>query len=369
MIGDQDSAGTAGKHFLLLIGIDQYRQGLPSLNNAGRDTRKVGELLQSRFQFEEETTISLYDENATGQKILHAFTYLREKVTTDDSLVIYFAGHGWYDAATEVGYWLPSDAKKGEVSSFLSFSILRDYLKAIKSFHTVILADACFAGTLFMERDIMAREIAFERLAQYPSRYLLAAGRNEPVSDGPVGSHSPFAGSLISILSHQTTPYLPVTELTLLLIEAVGANARQLPRGEPIRDVGHRGGVFLFRLKGYAPPQVDELPEQEAPMRAIVPESGSPTAFESLQALKKALFKNLSAGDMPGAFALFDQFLSMDSYYFNDILLLQARFNDLSAETRRGIVLREHETVERNRIYYAALEYVKLLEERDVELG
>jgi len=366
MIGDDKSQSQPGLDYLLLIGIDSYTNGLPPLNNARRDTQTVGKVLQERFQFDDDHTTVLYDQEATGQAILDELAALRQKITPADNLVIYFAGHGWYDTHANVGYWLPVDAEQGKSTTFLSFSVLRDELGSIKSWHTVILADSCFAGTLFLERDIMGEEIALERLAQYPSRYILAAGRNEPVADGAVGGHSPFAGSLIDILEHHRDGLLPVTELTMLLIRAVGANAKQLPRGEPMRNVGHRGGVFMFRLKGQAAPVPLSEPKPGSPSRSAEPNAEEPTQFKSLLALKKALFKHLGAGDLERALKLFDRVMSMDSYYFNDIILLQARFNDLSAEARRGILPKEHESVERNKIYYAALDYVKLLEKSDV---
>ncbi len=366
MIGDDNSQSQAGRDYLLLIGIDSYSNGLPSLNNARRDTETVGQVLRERFQFEDALTTTLYDVQATGQAILDSLAALRQKITPADTLVIYFAGHGWYDTQANVGYWLPVDAEQGKSTTFLSFSVLRDELGSINSWHTVILADSCYAGTLFLERDIMGEEIAMERLAQYPSRYILAAGRNEPVADGALGGHSPFAGSLIDILKHHRDGLLPVTELTMLLIRAVGANAPQLPRGEPMRNVGHRGGVFMFRLKGQAAPAPLREPRPGTPSRSAEPTTREPETFKSLQALKKALIKHLGAGDLERALQLFDRVMSMDSYYFNDIILLQARFNDLSNEARRGILLKEQESVERNRIYYAALDYVKLLEADDV---
>jgi hypothetical protein len=369
MIGDEQSPNQAGRDYLLLIGIDTYTDGLPPLHNARRDTETVGQVLQERYQFADDLTTVLYDDQATGQAILDSLAALRQKITPADNLVIYFAGHGWYDTQSNVGYWLPVDAKQGKSTTFLSFSVLRDELGSIDSWHTVILADSCYAGTLFLERDIMGEEIALERLAQYPSRYILAAGRNEPVADGAMGGHSPFAGSLIDILKHHRDGLLPVTELTMLIIRAVGANANQLPRGEPMRNVGHRGGVFMFRLKGQAAPTPLPEPKPGTPSRSAEPTAEESAQFKSLPALKKALIKHLSAGDLERALQLFDRVMSMDSYYFNDIILLQARFNDLSAEARRGILLKEQESVERNRIYYAALDYVKMLEESDVEEG
>ncbi|NRB64404.1 MAG: caspase family protein, partial [Saprospiraceae bacterium] len=240
MIGDQASTITKTYTYLLLIGIDAYHTGIPSLHNACRDARTIGELLCAKYQFEPKKTVSLFNDDATGRNILDTLATFEHTLTSQDSLVIYFAGHGFYDTRKEVGYWLPADAQKDNTNSYLSFSVLRDYLKVIPSIHTVILADSCFAGALFMERDITYRQTGLERLAQYPSRYLLAAGRNEPVSDGAVGRHSPFAQSLIDILSYHKEPFLPITQLTLLLIEAVASNAKQLPRGEPLREVGHR---------------------------------------------------------------------------------------------------------------------------------
>lgn len=358
-----------GRDFLLLIGINAYQGSLPTLNNAVDDAREVGKVLTTRFQFGDSNdwTYALYDQEATKEGILQQLDYLRQHITDCDNLIIYFAGHGWYDPHEDVGYWLPVDAEQGKKSTFLSFSVLRDSIKTIRSWHTVILSDSCYAGTLFQERDIMGEEIALEKLAQYPSRYILAAGRNEPVSDGAVGQHSPFASGLLQILNNHRQGMLPVTELTMLLIRAVGANAKQLPRGEPMRDVGHAGGVFMLRPKGQAIPvgQPIRPSEQEAP----IPERGQrdqdPQLFASVNAIKRALYDHIRAGDLDRFMTLIGRVIRYDSHYFNEILMLQARYNRLSQEARKGVLFNEEETVARNRIQYAALEYVGMLKDTD----
>ena len=30
----------------------------------------------------------------------------------EDTVIIFYAGHGYYDEDTELGYWLPADAEK-----------------------------------------------------------------------------------------------------------------------------------------------------------------------------------------------------------------------------------------------------------------
>lgn len=366
-IGSETTA--SGRDFLLLIGINAYTAGLPRLNNAVGDAQAIGQALTNRFQFgdSDDWTHALYDDKATKEDILQQLEFLRQEVTDTDNVIIYFAGHGWYDPQEDVGYWLPVDAEKGKKSTFLSFSVLRDSIKTIRSWHTVILSDSCYAGTLFQERDIMGEDIALEKLAQYPSRYILAAGRNEPVSDGPVGHHSPFASGLLQILNNHRQGMLPVTELTMLLIRAVGANAKQMPRGEPMRDVGHAGGVFMLRPKGQEPLATRPLRpnETEAPVPPRGQRDQDPNRFASANAIKKALYDHLRAGDLDRFMNLINRVISYDSYYFNDILMLQARYNRLSQKARKGLLYSEEETVTRNRIQYSALEYVEMLKDTD----
>lgn len=368
-----DPTKPAGKNYLFIIGINNYQDqpNIPRLNNAVFDARKFSEILLEKYQFDREHCIEIYDEQATQGNILAKFRELAGKITDQDSLVIYFSGHGEYDAQIDKGFWLPVDARRENIGSFITFDLLLGYLKAIKSFHTFLIADSCYAGTMFLDRDL-PRSLP-DRLERIPSRWLLTAGRNEVVTDGPPGQHSPFANALIFHLSHNDDPDLTISELSQLVLEEVVANARQTPRCEPIHGVGHRGGEFVFRPKGapmvtpaLLPREDQKAPPPETPGQPPTTVVADPDSFASLAAVRKALQSHLLADDIDRLFQLFDKVIDPDSSLSNDLILQQSRYNGLKRDLGRGVVSQEQATITHNRIRVALIEYIKGLEERDL---
>jgi Caspase domain len=234
-----------GKNYLFAVGINDYVH-CPKLKNAVKDVQDFIQLLTTKYQFETDNITTLLDAEANSRNIQRAFRQLAEKVKENDNLIIYFSGHGEFDRIFQQGYWIPVDAERGAFDTYLPNSTIRDVLNAIPSHHTFLIADSCFSGTLFSERDAN-RDIS-ERLERDASRWGLTAGRNEIVDDGKPGTNSPFATKLLDLLN-KNDKELGVAELCAKMMEIVSANADQTPRGEPLKVRGHEGGQFYFHLK------------------------------------------------------------------------------------------------------------------------
>lgn len=238
-----EASKNRGINYLLAIGIDEYVD-VPPLYNAVKDAKDVVEVLLNRFQFEKEHILTLYNEEATKQKIYDAARSFLKKVTPEDNFLVYFSGHGTFDKDFGLGYWIPVDAKKDSVADYIPNSEIRTIFSAIKSRHTFLIIDSCFSGALFAagaSRNVARRE-------RDPSRWGLTAGRNEIVSDGQPGENSPFASSLLYQLKNADRP-IGVAELCDKVLEVVSSSANQTPRGEPLKLDGHKGGQFFFHLK------------------------------------------------------------------------------------------------------------------------
>jgi len=233
-----------GKNFLLIIAIDNYVHCRP-LNNAVKDAQKIAELLLTKFQFERSHSAFLYNESATEENIHKKFEELAETITPNDNFVLYFSGHGEEHEKLKKGTWIPYNVEPSAHYDHISNSDIHDHLNAINSLHTFVMVDSCFSGSLFMDNykntDRLRNE--FE-----PSRWGLTAGRNEIVSDGLPGMHSPFAQSIINQLSETEEP-ISVSDLCEIVKEEVAAHENQQPRGEPLRVEGHKGGKFVLHLK------------------------------------------------------------------------------------------------------------------------
>jgi hypothetical protein len=96
----------SGNQWLLVIGIDSYTN-FPRLNTSVNDAKAVKEILLKRYHFDEYHVIELYDEEATRRNILGKLRYLTRRVGPEDSVTIFYSGHGGLDSTKREGSWIP----------------------------------------------------------------------------------------------------------------------------------------------------------------------------------------------------------------------------------------------------------------------
>ena len=231
----------AGKNYILLIGVNEY-DNWGNLNNAVKDCQDLAGVLTSYYQFEPENVIRLFNKQATRENILETFESLQDIITPNDNLLIYYAGHGYYDAGSHLGYWVPVGARQEKIPDYIRNSTIHDYLKTINSRHILLVADACYAGSLFATRSDIIDE-------NNKSRWAFTSGNIEKVWDGEPGQNSPFAAFLINTLRQNIRPKLRASDLIRQVSLKVSRNTRQTPMGSPLGLVGDEGGVFVFYRK------------------------------------------------------------------------------------------------------------------------
>lgn len=230
-----------GRFHALVIGINGYPH-LPKLNTAQADARSVGSVLERAYGFN--VTYLIDPDRKT---VIDTLSTLRRKLTVRDNLLIYYAGHGQLDAATERGYWLPVDAEPDSPANWISTTDVSDMLKAMKAKHVMVVADSCYSGTLIRAAPVPAERGPdyLRRLAEKRTRVVLTSGGLEPVMDGGGGGHSVFARAFLTTLE-QNDAILEGTELFDRVRKRVISNAEQTPEYSDIRFAGHDGGDFLF---------------------------------------------------------------------------------------------------------------------------
>ena len=231
-------------YYALIIGINHYQDyRLIDLDNPIKDAERLKNVLTSRYIFRDENVSLIKD--AKREDIIMALDDLSRKVTPEDNLVIFYAGHGWWDQQANIGYWLPSDAKKDNKAAWFRNSTLVDYLKEIECKHTLLITDACFAGAIFKTRaafDDAPR--AIEKLYELPSRKAMTSGTLTEVPD-----QSAFVDFLIDRLKHNPEKYLSAEQLFSGFRIAVINNSNAVPQFGEISGVGDEGGDFIFILK------------------------------------------------------------------------------------------------------------------------
>ncbi len=243
----EDYDPLVARNFLLVVGINSY-QHWPRLNNAVNDANDITSILMQTYNFELSNITILKDEQATQNNIYKGLRGLIEKITAKDNLIIYFSGHGYFDELLNEGYWIPVDANANAQGEYLPNSSILKIIESINSQHTFLIADACFSGSLFTDPN---RGFGYvDKVEKIRSRWGLASGRLEVVSDGDIGSNSPFARVLLSYLKENQKNEFAVSELIQHVKMKVAEESGQTPIGSPLRLSGDEGGEFVFRKRG-----------------------------------------------------------------------------------------------------------------------
>ena len=132
-----------------------------------------------------------------------------------------------------------------EKTNWVRNSTLVDYLKEIKSKHTLLISDACFGGSIFSMRSAFGnQDKAFEKLYELPSRKAMTSGRLEMVPD-----RSSFTHYLLQRLRDNKETYLSSEQLYSSFRLAVINNSDAIPQFGEIENVGDEGGDFIFLKK------------------------------------------------------------------------------------------------------------------------
>lgn len=232
---------TKAKNYLMVVGINSYEYW-PKLNNAVKDANDVAQTLRSIYKFDFDDVTLLTNETATRNNIYKALRDFVTKVTPQDNFMIYFSGHGYFDELLNEGYWVPVDAKVNSTGDYLSNSDILKVIGNINSQHTFLVADACFSGSLFSD----TKRGYIENVERFKSRWGLASGRLEVVSDGQEGNNSPFAKKFIEFLKTNKDDKISVSQLVQHVKMSVAEISDQTPIGNPLKSVGDEGGEFVF---------------------------------------------------------------------------------------------------------------------------
>lgn len=237
-----------GRTFFLGIGINAYEHW-SNLNNAVGDVQAIAELLQQEFGLVPEDTTLLLNEEAGEDNIIHHLERLAYQVKAEDSLLIYYAGHGHLDEIKN-GFWIPADGPRDRKNRWIRNStLINDYVKTIKSLHTLLISDSCYSGALFASAARAGEERAQE-LMRLRSRWAICSGRgDQTVADGKPGERSPFTQAILDALGKTQQEYITAGWLLEQVSEQTRTNYDQLPDGGPLNGVGHERGQYVFQRK------------------------------------------------------------------------------------------------------------------------
>lgn len=238
------------QYFALMIGVEDYEDAtIEDLYHPLDDAKRLSQVLTQNYTFDPENVQILG--NPTKIEIERALDELKERVGENDNLLIFYAGHGYLNQASETGSWMPSDAKKNRSSTWVRNSTIRDYIKEINSRHTLLINDACFGASIFKSREVNDEKIkTYNTLYNKKSRRAMTSGNLETVPDQSI-----FMKFLIEGLTENTEDYFRAENLYNFIKEPVMHNSHQgslaptIPQYGYFMDTGDEGGDFIFIKK------------------------------------------------------------------------------------------------------------------------
>ena len=211
-----------------------------NLDQPEADAEKLYNTLTTYYTFDKENVTFL--KSPKREEIITELDRLDKIITENDNLLIFYAGHGYWDPQDEVGYWLPSDSKKSNTANWMRNSTIRDYLRTVKTKHTLLIADACFSGGIFKTRKAFNdAPKSIQKLYEYPSRKAMTSGSLKEVPDRSV-----FLLYLNKRLTDNTQDFISSEELFSSFKVAVLNNSPNIPQYGEIKDTGDEGGDFIF---------------------------------------------------------------------------------------------------------------------------
>ena len=117
--------------------------GIPPLDLCERDADLIKKMLKKHGRFDK--VIAHLGPMVTAKNIKNALDYLARRVTANDTVVIFFAGHGTYTRNASSPNGLQNTLVMFE-RPHVSDDQLNDWLKAIKTTKLLWVFDCCFSG-------------------------------------------------------------------------------------------------------------------------------------------------------------------------------------------------------------------------------
>ena len=140
---------TLPRLFVLAVGVSAYEKASNRKNVAfaATDASKFADAVEksSGPLYREVKVFRLIDQNATRKNILQTLVELRKQATLQDTVMIFFAGHGERDDQNNF-YFLPVETDE-VVTTALSEGDFKGRVKALPG-RVILLLDACHSGTL-----------------------------------------------------------------------------------------------------------------------------------------------------------------------------------------------------------------------------
>ena len=239
---------TNEKFYALLIANSDYEYW-EDLKSPLNDVNSISSILENDYGFDVEIL-----KNVNRDTILDKLFEYSNKISDNDNLLIYYAGHG--EILNSNAYWIPNNATKEISSKWLNTKDVESAISMINTKDLLVMIDSCYQGTAFKSSSTkvigpteseMNDQKYFTKMLNSRSAIVITSGNNEPVVDATIKGHSHFAFKFIDVLKNNNT-YETSTNMFVEL-KKYHANLSQNPNYIRITSWGDLGGDFIFLKK------------------------------------------------------------------------------------------------------------------------
>ncbi|MUG95771.1 AAA family ATPase [Scytonema sp. UIC 10036] len=291
------------RNLAVVIGINEYSNGIPPLKTPVADAEKLANILQQIYKYHVETLLNSQATLSGLNSLLAAFKNKKfpvgdtiVEVQESDRILFYFAGHGIVpkdeleDDSQYKGYLIPTDAKSSnllQTQNLLPVQDLHDALIELPCRHMLVILDCCFTGTFRSSsyRNAMpARKVYKQRYDRFISKpawqVITSEAYDQKALDflGFFGKResektqesSPFASALFEALEGHADSTLQkgdgiitATEIYSYVRDTVeqmtdDRNSRQTPVLFPMQK--HDKGEYIFLLPHFNRDKLEDVP-------------------------------------------------------------------------------------------------------------
>ncbi len=194
--------------YILVIGVDKYRDGDLWLNYSKADAKVFTETIAnvSKSLFKNIYSYKLLDKEVTKKNILKTFDKIGAKTSREDVFMLYVAGHGITDVKTGAYFYLPVDFRYKNENSVrekgLSQNNFKLALSKIKAMKSLTILDTCNSGSFaeaMVSRGVL-QKTAVNKLTRATGRAIIVASSKDQVALEGYKGHGVFTYTLVEAL-------------------------------------------------------------------------------------------------------------------------------------------------------------------------
>jgi uncharacterized caspase-like protein len=182
--------------------------------------------------------------------IVRALNQLATELGPSDSVLVYYAGHGYALQRQGPGYWIAADAPADDPRRWLSNHDIARLLADYPARQLALVSDSCYSGAFAREAiDAGAQQLDVREVLGKRSVVVLTSGGDEPVTDEGREGHSIFSWHLMQSLA-SLRGWTSGHSIFRQVQAGVIREFPQTPQYGAVTEAGHqRGGEYLFEVR------------------------------------------------------------------------------------------------------------------------